>query len=499
MMIRAQPTQDEYELETMAESELLRLKRQYRIMENDRVAYAEEAKNQLRNQRNLIERLEHEKAELVLAIKAAKSPNNTRKDEAMSTEMRRLLEKRAKFVEQIQKERQQIDELQEQIIKISKDVDGLKLRVRTDHQLKETTSKHERLISILENRLEVATRRFNVLAMDNAKLRMEIDSLLKERAQFNALWMRLNGQLSAGKQVINDLIEQATITFNQRDEEINKINALKERGTRDLKNHTSEMCELQRTIDNEMKLQEFLGVKGQYREMSDLNARKDAEKQAKRAAMRDKIDNYNRILNLIKQFTGEEEIDKLTAQFLKQEEENFALFSYVNELNDELEGLQSRVAQLKSAIDEARALNVHRGQKQTETLETIAKELQEQTELADAAESQLTECNDVIDKLLKGVESMFHAIRCDNSPILDLLGEQQQVTTNNVMLYLGIIEKRLAEMMHKMHWIDRTQKAELRLDENRKPKLQVPQLSSIAPTQPCALIISGKSNQHILE
>lgn len=82
---------------------------------------------------------------------------------------------------------------------------------------------------ILENRLEVATKRFNVLVADNAKLRGEIDDLLKERSQFNLLWMRLNGQLNTGKQVINDLIEQATITFNQRDEELNKINALKER------------------------------------------------------------------------------------------------------------------------------------------------------------------------------------------------------------------------------------------------------------------------------
>lgn len=96
-------------------------------------------------------------------------------------------------------------------------------------------------------------------------------------------------------------------------------------------------------------------------------------------------------IHVIDEFSGEEEIDKLTAQFLKQEEENFALFSYVNELNDELEGLQTRVAQLRSAIDEARALNVHRGRQQAETLETIARDLQEQTDRADAAEHKLTE------------------------------------------------------------------------------------------------------------
>lgn len=76
------------------------------------------------------------------------------------------------------------------------------------------------------------------------------------------------------------------------------------RGIRDLKNHTSEMCELKRTLDNEMKLQEFLGVKGQYREMTDLNAKKEAERQAKREEKQNKITAFKHILQTIKQFTG---------------------------------------------------------------------------------------------------------------------------------------------------------------------------------------------------
>ena len=108
-------------------------------------------------------------------------------------------------------------------------MDALKSKVRTEHQAKLAATKQERQVGILENRLEVATKRFNALVADNAKLRKEIDDLLVERARFNGLWMRLNGQLSTGKQILNDLIEQATITFNHRDEELNKINALKER------------------------------------------------------------------------------------------------------------------------------------------------------------------------------------------------------------------------------------------------------------------------------
>ncbi|KAK0167325.1 hypothetical protein PV327_004740 [Microctonus hyperodae] len=488
MAYKQQPVQDELEMETMAEAELSRLKRQYRIMENDRVTYSEKARLQLRNQQNMIERLEYEKAELLLSIKTSKSQSNSRKDVAMDETLKCFLKKRTKYIEMIKNERQQIHELQEQIIKVSKEVTSLKMKIQTDSQSKDTTDKHNRMISILENRLDVATKRFNVVVGENAKLRSKIDSLLKERSQFNILWAKMIGQLNTGKSVINDLIEQATITFNQRDEELNKIHALKERGTRDLKAHTSEMCELQRTLDNELKLQEFLGIKGQYRETAHLNAKKEADLRTKREEMQNKIDSYTEILNLIKQFTGEDNIDKLTAHFLKQEEENFALFNYVNELNDELEGLQIRVAQLRDEIDKARALNIHRGDQQTETLEKLAKQLEEQTQKATAAEENFTECNEVIEKLLEGINTLFHTIGCDNSSILDLLGDNANVTINNVMLYLGLIEKRITEMFNKVHWNDITGESEIvRLDEEKKPKLKIPELSEIAPTQPCVL------------
>lgn len=114
-------------------------------------------------------------------------------------------------------------------MQLSKEVVSLKTKVRSDAQLKDLAVRRNKIISMLENRVEVATKRFNLVIADNAKLRGEIETLLKERTQFTQMWNKLISQLNTGKQVINDLIEQATITFNQRDEELNKIQALRER------------------------------------------------------------------------------------------------------------------------------------------------------------------------------------------------------------------------------------------------------------------------------
>ncbi|KAI4502988.1 hypothetical protein M0802_002032 [Mischocyttarus mexicanus] len=488
------------EMETMPEVELTRLKRQYRIMENDRLKCAEEGGLQLRNQQIMIARLEYEKAELLLAIRSARSKTFLKKDEAYDIKLKELFHQRSKYIDSIKSEKQQISELNRQIGQISKEVSILKEKSQTDVQAKENAVKHNKLVFILENRLEVATRRFNTVVSENAKLRREIETLLKERTQFTALWNKLIGQLNTGKQIINDLIEQATVTFNQRDEEMNKIQALRERATRDLNAHTAEMCELQRTLDNEMKLQEFLGVKGQYRRTVDLQVKQEAERAAKRQEQQDKIATYTHILDTIKEFTGESNIDRLVAHFVKQEEENFALFNYVNELNDEMESLQLKMAELTVAIDEARALHEFREKQQAETLETITNQLEEQTKLADDAEEELSKCDEEIEKMLKGIEALFKAVKCDNSPILQLLGDNSHVTMSNVMLYLSIIEKRITEMMHKVYWVDKATKAQqLRLDEDKKPRLKIPSLTRIAPTQPCALCVEKEEMQIMTE
>ena len=115
------------------------------------------------------------------------------------------------------------------LLQLSKDVTSMKMKVRTDVQSREIAAQHTKTVFTLENRVEMATKRFNLMLMENTKLRAEIETLLNERTQFMQVWNKLIGQLNTGKQVINDLIEQATVTFNQRDEELNKIQALRER------------------------------------------------------------------------------------------------------------------------------------------------------------------------------------------------------------------------------------------------------------------------------
>jgi predicted DNA-binding ArsR family transcriptional regulator len=115
--------------------------------------------------------------------------------------------------------------------------------------------------------------KFNTVIASNGKMREDIDHLLKDRAYFNKLYQQLVSRLNSGKKVMVDLIEQATLAYDQREEAQNKLRALKERGRQDVQQQSWEMRELQRRLDHDVKLQEFLGVKGQRRITADLEAR----------------------------------------------------------------------------------------------------------------------------------------------------------------------------------------------------------------------------------
>jgi len=108
----------EVEVET-TEVELSRLKRQYRIMEKDRMICVEDARLQLRHQQGAIDHLERERIDLVLAMNAAKSKTLENKDQEMEKKLKYLLVQHNEYIGMIGNEKQQITELDDQINKVS--------------------------------------------------------------------------------------------------------------------------------------------------------------------------------------------------------------------------------------------------------------------------------------------------------------------------------------------------------------------------------------------
>uniref|UniRef100_A0A1B0CZI3 ODAD1 central coiled coil region domain-containing protein n=1 Tax=Phlebotomus papatasi TaxID=29031 RepID=A0A1B0CZI3_PHLPP len=376
------------------------------------------------------------------------------------------------------------------IRKLQKEIDRLRSNQITDHRYNEKICKMQKDVVKLENRLEVAHKRAGAVMAENAELRQMIDHMLQERALFNDVWAKMVTQLNQGKKHMMDLIDQSTAAYDQRDELCNKLQLLKDRSQADKMAHIQEMRELQRKLDHDAKLHQFLGIKGQHRVNTELDMREANKKRQLQEQLENQLEEYNTILQRIRAFSTEEDVDKLASQFMKQEEENFALFNYVNELSHEVETLNESVqrlqdsigkekphtitfphenslAHLKSEIDATRVCEIGSGRRRSQSG-------------ADRANDIKVTCDEKLNELLTGVEKIFRLIRCDDAPVLNLLGIHKKVTINNVQLFLGIIEKRTNQMIATITYVEPPSKILAKKD--RIPKFNVRE-SAKGPTK----------------
>jgi coiled-coil domain-containing protein 63/114 len=130
------------------------------------------------------------------------------------------------------------------------------------------------------------------------------------------------------------------------------LQLLKDKTENEKMMHVQEMRELQRMLDHDAKLLEFLEIKGHKRSSADMDAR-EAEKQRKeQEGFERQIDEYETIIERILKFTHEESVEALMASYQRKEDENFAMFNYVNEVTYEVETLTEIVQQIQDNIGE---------------------------------------------------------------------------------------------------------------------------------------------------
>ena len=71
------------------------------------------------------------------------------------------------------------------------------------------------------------------------------------------------------------------------------------------------------------------------------------------------MQSYGEAFAKIQQATGITDIDELVTTFINAEDENFRLFNYVNELNQEIEKLEEQISDIKNEIEKYKGQGVN--------------------------------------------------------------------------------------------------------------------------------------------
>jgi len=428
--------------------ELTKHQQQYRLMEGDRKAYCEETQNSIRKQKTSIEQLKREEQELIKELNLAKSVQNKLKDKGTVDKLKNLKEKEAEYIQQIESEKEKIKDFDAQIRKMEKSIRDQHKNMGGVNMSQQVQVAAKKQVAVLENRLDQALKRFNSILADNKKKRELIDHLRQEKVIFENLFKNSEKELVDTKKKIAIITENSTGAYDQRDEAQTKMVALKEKSDKELAQYNLELKEIKRILEHDRKLKEFMNVKAQERELDEESLarkrKKDAAEKAEKAE--ETITTYEEAFEKIRTVTAIQDTDKLVKRFIEVEDQNFALFNYVNELNNSIESIQEQINNIKDDIEKFKLESMDLENERKGILNGLESKLTNSSSQSEAFDMKYVATMKTLDQLKSGIDSLFNKINCDRSPIIDMLGEAG-VTETNMMQYLGIVEQRTNELL----------------------------------------------------
>jgi len=163
-------------------------------------------------------------------------------------------------------------------------------------------------------------------------------------------------------------------------------------------------------------------------------------------ASMEKVQSYEEAFAKIQAATGISDIDELVTTFINAEDQNFALFNYVNELNSECEKLEEQIADIKSEIEKYKGQGLNTDNQRKKILKDLEERLQRTEAKAEQYEKKYEAAMKTVNALKVGIQSIFNKIGCNTPANLEMLGNEG-VTESNMMQYLGIIEQRTNEIL----------------------------------------------------
>ncbi|XP_039101185.1 coiled-coil domain-containing protein 114 isoform X2 [Hyaena hyaena] len=440
-------------LEGMADWELSRLLRQCKVMEGERRAYSKEVYARINKQLKEIEHLEGVRDNLQVQISVAQRQVKRLRDNERLENMGHLLKCRVRV-------QAEVNELQEQTRALDKQIQEWETRIFTHSKafrapglILDQKVKIRRRIKILEDQLDRVTCRFDIQLVQNAALREELDLLRIERNRYLNVDHNLQKEIRRLRHTVGALMASSSAAYAVREEAKTKLGMLRERADKEVAQNETEVQALQRHIAHLEQLHRFLKLKNNERQ-PDPAVLEKREKRAREVAEGLRKTSQEKLvlrcedaMNKLFQLTGESDPDLLVEKYLETEERNFAEFTFINEQNSELEHLQEEIKQLRETLADTRTREENLREQREQQRSALQQQTEEVRAEADEVEARFRDLREQLEKLKADIQQLFTRAQCDNTLIKDLLGVKTHMRDRDIGLFLGLIEKRLVELL----------------------------------------------------
>ena len=462
-------------------NELVKLQREYRNMEINRRAYAEESQSVLRKQQASIDKLKKDNESIKNDIALLLRGSNKQLSQAQQEFIQQLTDQIDKYAHHIEFERGNIQTMEEQIQLVRQKTLQQRRAMGGVNASKENHYMILKQIHILENRLDKSLIKFNEAISHNKGLREQIDDLRRERVVFENIYRKMERDLQERKQHMAEIIELSNQAYEQRDTFQMEVAAIEQANRKENEEFEDQMLTLGGILENELQLPgaggtsksragatasrfgaSGLSPKGLARgsssssgglysgsSMGDDLSKSGITDMHHHAPVSSETDfheraqNFEEAFNKIKSATGITDVDELVRTFIKNEEHNFSLFNYVNEQNNEIEKYEEQIQQLKEeelkfAQESGNDVTQHK-----EILKELETKLQNTEIMAEKYEQRCQDLQRITESLKRGMQSIFSKFDFENED-----GSAAPVVTEvNMVQLLALIELKANQLL----------------------------------------------------
>lgn len=341
--------------------------------------------------------------------------------------------------------------LEKQIKAVEKRITILYTYIHTERRHLEHVSKCQRREANLANQITVLSERINKFQTSNSALRAQVIQLVTFREFFFGLYNKIITQLEAGNRYLIDLIEHASVNFDNCTHIYERINAIHKKKDHDVELRKIEMLAEARKTAQDTENFEFYIEKDKPRGLADLEPREYRRREAFKKNFERKSRLYDELLDKILNHSGTRRLDNVITNFQHQESLYYSFYTASIEKNYRVATLNSRLQHLYDKIEGFKGENTSAADQQNQMIKDLENELEEQIKTNLDFGRQMARCDGLLNEYFKEIHETFIRCNVDRRPLENILGDYSEINVLNFKQFLKLLEARINQILARVY------------------------------------------------
>mmetsp|Transcript_22074 Transcript_22074/g.40226 ORF Transcript_22074/g.40226 Transcript_22074/m.40226 type:complete len:509 (-) Transcript_22074:1288-2814(-) len=389
------------------------------------------------------------------------------------------------FITQLEKERRLGISLDEQIKALKYQLASENKKVQSKVAIMSRERKLLNKIAKLERKLELTVFSTNDMQAKNHSVRRKIDDFRREKYHYQTIIENLSGEIGDFSKKTHDANKQAMKSAQEEERHINLIRSIRSKSASEKVHFSSRYSELHahiledrqnkqasiRKLEDGMKLLSKQNVDPleHFKILNRLSLRWSSKVRAEKR----NIDSYTKKLRLyeeavaqIKAATGIETIEDMVTTFLKSEEQQVNVTSYLNNLVAQIEMLEEKNRQTMEIINRHKLVKSDDNKRIDLELQTLKDSIQLNTHSVVQGSKHQKELDAGLNacvKSMKAIIELFQQTEFElKVAVPEHVNELTELNSSNFTIFLGQIEEYLTCLKTFIGYANKSPSPELR-------------------------------------